>query len=156
MSQEATFTLPEVITRLRLERPDGTLILAEEVVYLDTLLAQAQEETDIKHIATWLERFGSILRQKYECDITDSEAFFLAKQISSLMNEVKKNFNDISISQLSTGSIRSNSTTNSVPSSTWEYPEQNPAKKSKPAESIPLSQETESIASGIKLPEVPM
>lgn len=88
--------LPTTGTLLKITR-DGTVILSVEAVYIDMLLVSAQRSTRQSKINEddrlwWLPTFTGLLNQKYNLDLSDTEAWFIARKTSDISEELKKNF----------------------------------------------------------------
>ena len=98
MSEPKTFQLPDA-TKIRLLDSDGTVVLETEAVYIDDLLSQAQENIDVTEdkeaVNKWLPKFRKLLITKLKCDLGDTEAYFVAREATSVMWSLKKKFDNI-------------------------------------------------------------
>lgn len=95
MSEVTTIVSPEVNYKLRLANGEGETILEAEVIYLDHLLAQAQNGIDLKDessVTEWLPIFTSKLNEVFSTEISDTDGFFLAKESVRLMWDLKKKY----------------------------------------------------------------
>ncbi len=98
MSEPKTFQLPDA-TRIRLLDSDGKTVFEEEAVYIDDLLSQAQEDVDVDDdkdaVKKWLPKFKELLVANLACDLGDTEAYFIAREATSVMWSLKKKFDDV-------------------------------------------------------------
>tara|TARA_R110000787_G_scaffold191757_2_gene303305 strand:+ start:628 stop:924 length:297 start_codon:yes stop_codon:yes gene_type:complete len=95
MAEVTTITSPEVNYKLRLADGDGETILEAEVIYLDHLLAQSQSDVDLtdeSSVTVWLPIFASKINDVFDTEISDTDAFFLAKEAVRLMWDLKKKY----------------------------------------------------------------
>lgn len=110
MSQAKTFQIPSA-ARVQFVDSDGKTMFEEEVIYLDDLLSQAQEgidvESDEKAVSKWLPIFKQLLKDNFECELGDTEAYFVARESSNMMWDLKKKFDDTQTLSTSTESTPS-------------------------------------------------
>ena len=126
MSEPKTFQLPDA-TRIRLLDSDGKTVFEEEAVYLDDLLSQAQEDVDVDDdkdaVKKWLPKFKELLVANLACDLGDTEAYFIAREATSVMWSLKKKFDDALTSSTSSESTPSSQTPYNANYYTWRFPE---------------------------------
>ena len=95
MSEPKTFEIPEA-TCIRLVNPEGDTILESEVVYIDDLLSKAQEGVDSSSdksvVQEWLPKFKELLDDHFECELADTDAYFIAREATKVMWSIKKKF----------------------------------------------------------------
>ncbi len=110
MSEPKTFQLPDA-TKIRLVDSEGNVVLETEAIYIDELLSQAQEDIDVTEdkeaVNKWLPKFKQLLATKLECDLGDTEAYFVAREATNVMWSLKKKFDVIQTSSISTESTPS-------------------------------------------------
>ena len=95
MDEVKTITTPEINCKLRLANGEGETILEAEVIYLDHLLALSQKEVDLSKesaVALWLPIFAGKVNDSFDTEISDTDAFFLAKEAMRLMWDLKKKY----------------------------------------------------------------
>tara|TARA_R110002020_G_scaffold62712_7_gene167510 strand:+ start:567 stop:902 length:336 start_codon:yes stop_codon:yes gene_type:complete len=99
-------------TRVRLVNNEGDVLFEEEAVYIDDLLSQAQEGIDVagdkQAVRKWLPRFRDYLQDQFDCDLGDTDAYFVAREATSVMWTLKKKFDSMLTSSTSTESTPSN------------------------------------------------
>ena len=98
-------------TRVRLVNNSGDTLFEEEAVYIDDLLSQAQEGVDLaddrQAVRKWLPKFRDYLESEFDCNIGDTDAYFVAREATSVMWTLKKKFDNMSTSSTSTESMPS-------------------------------------------------
>ena len=100
-----TITTPEVETKIRVQNPEGDVLFEDDVIIIDHLLSLAQREVnmdDEDSISKWLPIFTSRINSHYKVDLGSTTAFYIAKEASSLMWELKKNYDSTLTLQEST------------------------------------------------------
>tara|TARA_Y100001951_G_C11033837_1_gene126431 strand:+ start:60 stop:395 length:336 start_codon:yes stop_codon:yes gene_type:complete len=98
-------------TRIRLVNSNGDILFEEEAVYIDDLLSQAQDGIDIgedkQAVRKWLPKFRGSLENQFECTLGDTDAYFIAREATSVMWSLKKKFDNMSTLSTSTESTPS-------------------------------------------------
>ncbi|MGB0762313.1 MAG: hypothetical protein ACPGO0_00065 [Acidimicrobiales bacterium] len=110
MSEPKTFQLPDA-TKIRLVSSDGEVLFEEEAIYIDDLLSKAQEDVDVSGdsdaVNKWLPKFKELLSAKFDYDLGDTEAYFIAREATSVMWSLKKKFDNTRMSLMSSESMPS-------------------------------------------------
>lgn len=74
---------------------DGPVLFSEELINLNSLAGEAQADLDMRTYEAqrlWPSRFASLLEEQYKVNVTPTEAFFIAKNVSERMREVEELF----------------------------------------------------------------
>ena len=90
-----TITTPELESRIRLIDKDEKVLMDDEVIYIDNLLSLSQRETDLSNeesVFDWLPDFTQRLNKRYDLELTETNAFYIAKEAARLMWELKKKY----------------------------------------------------------------
>jgi hypothetical protein len=90
---------PNLDYKIRLADTEDNTIFEAEALYLDHLLAQAQKDIDISEdnaVIGWLPKFSSLVCETFDVTISDTDAFFIAKECVKLMWDLKKKYEAIS------------------------------------------------------------
>jgi|TARA_R110000824_G_scaffold110495_9_gene258547 hypothetical protein len=90
-----TITVPDVESILEVKNEAGEVLLEAEVIYLDHLVSLAQkdiEAEDDKAVLIWLPKFCALVHEMFDCELSGQDAFFVARQSTKLMWEVKKKY----------------------------------------------------------------
>lgn len=90
-----TITTPELESRIRLIDKDEKVLMDDEVIYIDHLLSLSQRETDLSNeesVFDWLPDFTQRLNKRYDLELTETNAFYIAKEAARLMWELKKKY----------------------------------------------------------------
>ena len=67
----------------------------DEVIYIDHLLSLSQREADLSNeesVFDWLPDFTQRLNKRYDLELTETNAFYIAKEAAKLMWELKKKY----------------------------------------------------------------
>ena len=110
MSKPEIIAPPEA-TNIRLVDNEGNVILESEAIYIDTILSKAQEDVDVVEddnaIEKWLPNFKAALGEKFGCNLGDTDAYFIAREATRIMWNLKKKFEQQLTSSTSTESTPS-------------------------------------------------
>ena len=91
--------------KIRLVTEDDKLILEEDAVSLDLLMAQAQEDLDMhikKDQRQFIINFADLLSQTYETQVSPTMAYLLSLSIESIGELLKKSISTLRNSSVST------------------------------------------------------
>ena len=105
-----TITTPEVETRIRVVDSEENLLFEDDVIYIDHLLSIAQQDVDMEHeeaVLKWLPVFTDRVKDHYSADLTETSAFYIAREAARLMWDIKKKYDSTLTSPESTESIHS-------------------------------------------------
>ena len=100
-----TITTPEVETRIRVQDPEENLLFEDDVIYIDHLLSLAQKDVDMEDeesVLTWLPLFSDKMKTHYSIDLTETTAFYIAREAARLMWVIKKKYDSTLTLQEST------------------------------------------------------
>tara|TARA_R100001086_G_scaffold248981_2_gene187273 strand:+ start:6846 stop:7163 length:318 start_codon:yes stop_codon:yes gene_type:complete len=90
-----TITTPEVESRIRLIDKDDNVLIDDEVIYIDHILSLSQRDVDLRDeesVFDWLPDFTQRLNKRYDLELTETNAFYIAKEAARLMWELKKKY----------------------------------------------------------------
>jgi len=90
-----TITTPEVETRICLEDEEGNALFEDEIVFIDHLLSSAQEGLELASddaIYVWLPLFTEKMNTRYDLELSETNAFYIAREASRLMWLIKKKY----------------------------------------------------------------
>ena len=105
-----TISVPDVEAILEVKNEAGDVLLEAEVIYIDHLVSLAQQDmeaSDEKAVLTWLPKFRDLVHETFDCELSSTDAFFVAKEATKLMWEVKKKYASMLMSQEPTESTPS-------------------------------------------------
>tara|TARA_Y100000310_G_C20661506_1_gene805052 strand:+ start:1893 stop:2222 length:330 start_codon:yes stop_codon:yes gene_type:complete len=94
---ELSLTTSDTTTIRLVDNEDNTLLEAE-IIYLDEMLSKAQKGVDLKEddaIAKWLPLFKTAINERFGCEVSDTDAYFVAREAASVMWDLKKKFDSI-------------------------------------------------------------
>ena len=95
---ELALTTSETTTIRLVDKEDNTLLEAE-IIYLDEMLSKAQSGVDLQKdpdaISKWLPLFKTAINERFGCEISDTDAYFVARESASVMWDLKKKFDNI-------------------------------------------------------------
>lgn len=124
-------------TTLVFRRPGQEIpVLTAEAVYLDMMLASAQassrrSKANEDDRLWWLPTFTRLVNDKYQLDLTQTEAWVVARSTFIITDSLKKTFESIAMSLQPTGSTPSSSQPNSSKDSTSASPGSMPSENCK-------------------------
>jgi len=98
-SEVVKIVSPNLDYKIRLEDTEGNLMFEAEALYLDHLLANAQEGidlTDENAVVGWLPKFSSLVNETFDVTVSDTDCFFIAKECVKLMWDLKKKYEAMS------------------------------------------------------------
>ena len=90
-----TITTPELESRIRLIDEQDNVLIDDEVIYIDHLLSLSQRNADLsseESVFDWLPDFTQRLNKRYDLELTETNAFYIAKEAARLMWELKKKY----------------------------------------------------------------
>jgi hypothetical protein len=90
-----TLTTPEVESRICLKDEEDNILFEDEVIYIDHLLSLSQGTVDMgdeEAVCRWLPVFTERLNRYYKIEIGETGAFYVAREASRLMWEIKKKY----------------------------------------------------------------
>lgn len=88
----------------------GKVLLEAEAIYLDGLIAQAQEGVNVEDssgLESWVPTFKALIKEKYQADLDDTTCYLVALETVSKIQELKKSLNKTQTSQQPTVSTHS-------------------------------------------------
>lgn len=104
----STLRLPDVTT-IKVENSKGETVFEDEAIYLDEMLAEAQEGIDVNKSRAWIPKFQQLINAKHSCNLSETHAFVIACKTSNVVSDLKKTAAFNPESQTSMESIPSNS-----------------------------------------------
>ena len=94
-----TITTPEVETRIRLEDGEGKELFEDEIVFIDHMLSSCQEDVEDLDsddaIYEWLPKFTEKMNTRYQLTLSETNAFYVAREAARLMWIVKKKYDSM-------------------------------------------------------------
>jgi len=90
-----TICVPDVESILEVKNEAGDVLMEAEVIYIDHLVSLAQQDMetgDEKAVLIWLPKFRDLVHEMFDCELSSTDAFFVAKEATKLMWEVKKKY----------------------------------------------------------------
>jgi len=105
-----SITVPDVESILEVKNEAGDVLLEAEVIYIDHLVSLSQQDIkadDDKAVLVWLPKFRDLVHEMFDCELSSTDAFYVAKEATKLMWEVKKKYASMLTSQQPTESTPS-------------------------------------------------
>tara|TARA_R110002167_G_scaffold306461_4_gene511108 strand:- start:1159 stop:1491 length:333 start_codon:yes stop_codon:yes gene_type:complete len=105
-----TINVPDVESILEVKNESGDVLLEAEVIYIDHLVSLAQQDIetgDDKAVLVWLPKFRDLVHEMFDCELSSTDAFYVARKATELMWEVKKKYASMLTSQQPTESTPS-------------------------------------------------
>ena len=102
--------VPNLDCILSVKDEEGNLLLEAEVIYIDHLVSLSQKGVNIEDensILQWLPKFTDLIHEHYDCELSSTDAFFIAREATKLMWDVKKKYVNMLMSQQPTESTPS-------------------------------------------------
>lgn len=97
-----SITIPDVESILEVKNEAGDILLEAEVIYIDHLVSLSQQDMkpdDDKAVLVWLPKFRDLIHEMFDCELSSTDAFYIAKSATTLMWEVKKKYASMSTLQ---------------------------------------------------------
>tara|TARA_R100001163_G_C5068498_1_gene208952 strand:- start:2060 stop:2398 length:339 start_codon:yes stop_codon:yes gene_type:complete len=102
--------IPNLDCILSVKDEEGNVLLEEEVIYIDHLVSRAQDGVNIEDensVLQWLPKFTALVHEHYDCELSSTDAFFVAREATKLMWDIKKKYVSMLMSQQPTESTPS-------------------------------------------------
>ena len=102
--------IPNLDCILSVKNEEGDVLLEEEVIFIDHLVSRSQDGVDMEDensVLLWLPKFTALVHEHYDCELSSTDAFFIAREATRLMWDIKKKYVNMLMSQQPTESIPS-------------------------------------------------